>query len=199
MVEQGLSLVILISGRGSNMEAIINACKDNTFPAKISCVISNNPDATGLQKASDEGIKTYAIGQNIFGSKKEFEAELLEKIKGHTPDLVCLAGFMRILSADFLSNCPCDVINIHPSLLPKFKGLDTHKRALEAGETKSGCTVHFVTPEVDEGQIVIQKEVQIDPNETEESLSSKVLVQEHIAYPEAIYLIAKKRLEKIKG
>ncbi len=184
-----LKIVILISGRGSNMEALINAAASPDFPAEIIGVISNNPDAKGLEKAKEKNIKTKIINHKNYDNKQDFETAIIEYLALLKPDLICLAGFMRILSSDFIKHYPNKIINIHPSLLPKFKGLNTHKRAIEAGEKESGCTVHYVTPEMDAGPIILQRSVTIESGDTEETLAKKILEQEHKAYPEAIKII----------
>ncbi len=190
-----LKIVILISGRGSNMEALINATSSPDFPAEIIAVISNNPDAKGIEKAKEKNIKTKVINHKDYNNKHDFETAIIEYLAPLKPDLICLAGFMRILSSDFIKHYPKQIINIHPSLLPKFKGLDTHKRAIEAGEKESGCTVHYVIPEMDAGPIILQRSVTIESDETEESLAKKILEQEHIAYPEAIKIIHRNTLK----
>ena len=192
IMNKKLKIAIFISGRGSNMEAIINASKSNDFPAEISLVLSNKPKALGLETAKLNNIPTAIVNHKDFDNKQDFENSILEILTNYPVDLICLAGFMRILSADFLNNYPDKVINIHPSLLPKFKGLNTHKRAIEAKETESGCTVHYVIAEMDAGPIILQKSVPISKNENEETLQAKILEQEHKAYPEAIIKIASK-------
>ncbi|MCB1531870.1 MAG: phosphoribosylglycinamide formyltransferase [Alphaproteobacteria bacterium] len=193
-LERTLDLAVLISGRGSNLQAIIDACKNPEFPARIAVVISNKPDVYGLERARDAGIDTHVVPHSG-RPKAEFEAQLHEVISDYDVNLICLAGFMRILSADFIAKWPNKIINIHPSLLPKHKGLDTHQRALEAGDTQSGCTVHYVVPEMDSGPIIVQKSVPILDGDTPDTLAARVLEQEHIAYPEAIKLVAQKRLK----
>lgn len=178
------------------MSALIDACKKDTYPAYISCVVASREDAAGLKVAETVKIPTHIVSPKHFSSKSQFEQALLDIVYEYSPDLICLAGFMHILSADFLSQLKCLIINIHPSLLPKYKGLDTHHRALNAGDKISGCSVHYVTPNIDDGEIVLQKQVLISPSDTPESLAQKVLEQEHIAYPEAVKLIAEKELEK---
>ncbi|MCB9988494.1 MAG: phosphoribosylglycinamide formyltransferase [Rhodospirillales bacterium] len=182
-----INLAIFISGRGSNMEALIDACQALDFPAQICVVFSNKPEAVGLAKAQAAGIATEVVDHRDFPKDKPgFEAAIQEKLAQYPVDLICLAGFMRILSADFIARWPGRIINIHPSLLPKFKGLDTHERALEAGETEHGCTVHYVVPEMDAGPVILQKAVPVLPGDTPDTLAARVLVQEHAAYPEAV-------------
>lgn len=185
-----IKLAVLVSGRGSNLQSIIDACENPEFPAEISLVISNKPDAYALTRAEKAGISIVVIDHKKFANKEEFETALQETLQAQQIDLVCLAGFMRVLTAPFVNHWQNRIINIHPSLLPKFKGLQTHERALTAGEAESGCTVHFVTPGMDEGPIIIQKSVPIEPGDTPETLAARILEQEHIAYPEAIHILA---------
>lgn len=193
-----LKLAIFISGRGSNMEALVNACKIPDYPATPMLVLSNKPDAKGLDTARAAGIKTAVIDQSCYkGNKAGFEKAMLDVLEGYDIDLICLAGFMRLLSADFISRWKDKIINIHPSLLPDYKGLDTHARAIADGAQSAGCSVHYVVPEMDAGPIILQKKVSIDEDETPESLAEKVLVQEHIAYPQAVKLIAEERVKII--
>ena len=174
---------IFISGTGSNLESIIKSSLDYNFPIKIELIISNNINAKGLKLA-----KKYSIPYKFFSSKhkKEFEINCLAEIKKRKVKFLCLAGFMKVLSNNFIKSFGYKIINIHPSLLPKYKGLDTHKRVLKNKEKYSGCTVHFVTPKVDSGKIILQKKVLIAKNETEKSLRKKILVQEHKIYPKSI-------------
>lgn len=190
-----MKLGVLISGRGSNMEAIAKACQAADFPAEIAVVISNKPEAGGLATASSFGIPTHVVDHKKYDGKAAFEEAIHEVLAAHDVEIVCLAGFMRIISAGFISKWPDKILNIHPSLLPKYKGLDTHKRALESGERESGCTVHFVVPEMDAGPVILQKKVRIEAGDTEDSLAARILVQEHIAYPEAVRLVAGGRVK----
>jgi phosphoribosylglycinamide formyltransferase-1 len=183
-------VAVLISGRGSNMEALVRAATNPNYPADIVAVLSNAPDAKGLETATASGIATGAVDQREFGSKSDFEAALQSKIESHAPDLICLAGFMRLLSADFVTRWHNRILNIHPSLLPAFKGLDTHQRALHAGVKLAGCTVHIVRAEMDDGPIIAQAAVPVLPDDTEETLAARILVQEHRLYPHALALIA---------
>lgn len=192
MAVKKLNLAVLVSGRGSNMQALIGACQDPSFPAKISVVISNVPGAPALAKATDAGIAAETVNHKIFEGREGFEAALLETLKNYPVDLICLAGFMRILTSGFIAHWPRKIINIHPSLLPDYKGTNTHARVLADGRSESGCTVHYVTPELDAGPAILQKRVPVLPGDTEESLSARILEQEHIAYPEAIRMIAQK-------
>jgi phosphoribosylglycinamide formyltransferase-1 len=185
-----LRLGILISGRGSNLQALIDACAAPDFPAAIALVISNQADAGGLDRAKRAGIATRTIPHREPG----FENALDGALRGAGVELVCLAGFMRVLSADFVGRWHDRLINIHPSLLPAFPGLDTHRRALEAGVTVAGCTVHFVRAEVDAGPIIAQEQVPILPGDSETSLAARVLEAEHRIYPRAVRLIAEGRV-----
>lgn len=190
MAGRPLNLAILVSGRGSNMDALVTACADPAFPARISVVISNRPDALALAKAAAAGIATDIVDHTLYKTKADFEGALGEALAAHDVDLICLAGFMRLLSADFVNRWPDRIVNIHPSLLPAYKGLHTHERALADGVAEAGCTVHFVRPAMDDGPVIVQKSVPVLPGDTADSLAARVLAQEHIAYPEAIRLIA---------
>ena len=190
---QKLNLAGLISGRGSNLQSILEACQDPAFPAQVKLVISNKADAYGLVRAEKMGIPTGVVAHKDFSSREEFERALITAIETAGPiDLVCLAGFMRVLTPLFIARWENRLINIHPSLLPAYKGLHTHERAIAAGEKIAGCTIHFVTSGVDEGPIILQKSVPVLPNDTPDSLAERVLEQEHLAYPEAISLLAQK-------
>lgn len=188
-----LGLAVLISGRGSNLQSIIDACRIDNFPAQINLVLSNTPDAYGLVRATENNIPTRVVSHKSFETKADFETEILSILDEFNIDLICLAGFMRILSPTLITPWEGRIINIHPSLLPKYKGLHTHQRAIDAGDTESGCTIHYVTPGVDEGEIILQKSVPIIEGDTADSLAARVLTQEHIAYPEAIRIIAQKQ------
>ena len=180
------NIVILISGRGSNMEAIVEACASEHWSARIAAVISNKAEATGLRFAADRGIATASVDHRQFDTREAFDAELARTIDGFAPDLVVLAGFMRILTEGFVRHFEGRMLNIHPSLLPAFPGLHTHQRAIEAGCKLAGATVHFVTPELDHGPIVAQAAVPVLAGDTPESLSARVLTQEHAVYPRAV-------------
>jgi phosphoribosylglycinamide formyltransferase-1 len=179
-------LVILISGRGSNMEAIVKACAAEGWPAEVAAVISNRPDAAGLAFAARHGIATAVVDHKAFGSREAFDAELARVIDGFSPDLVVLAGFMRILTPGFTARYARRMLNIHPSLLPAFTGLHTHERALQMGCKVAGVTVHFVTAELDHGAIVMQAVVPVLPGDDAQALSARVLAAEHRIYPQAV-------------
>ncbi len=184
------SVVVLISGSGSNLQSIIDNA-DN-IGIKIQSVISNKADAFGLERAKKAGIATQVISHTQFATREAFDQALIQYINTLNPKLVILAGFMRILSADFINVFAGKILNIHPALLPKFKGLDTHQRAIDANEEFAGATVHFVTNELDSGAIILQKSVAIESNDTAKSLAAKVLEQEHILYPMAIKKVLQK-------
>ena len=176
----------MISGRGSNMEALLEATRKEDYPAELALVISDNPAAAGLETAQSANIDVSAFARADYSSKPEHEAAISGAIDSHGIDLICLAGYMRILSAEFSNKYSGKLVNIHPSLLPKFKGLDTHARAIAAGETKHGCTVHYVNEEMDGGEIIAQASINILPDDTAESLAARVLVEEHKLYPQVV-------------
>lgn len=186
-----MKAVILISGRGSNMEALLRA----GLPVEFAAVISNKPQAQGLAIARELGVKTAVLEHEGYPSRAAYDAKLAELIDAHQADLICLAGFMRILSDDFVNRYAGRLINIHPSLLPAFTGLDTHARALAAGVKLHGCTVHYVTPELDVGPIIVQAAVPVLEDDTPETLGVRVLAQEHRIYPQAVRWIAEGRVE----
>ncbi|MGL4407751.1 MAG: phosphoribosylglycinamide formyltransferase [Zoogloea sp.] len=185
------NIVILISGRGSNMEAIVRAAIPGS---RIAAVISNRPDAAGLGFAASHGIATAVVDHKAFPDRASFDTELARVIDSHAPDLVVLAGFMRVLTADFVRHYEGRLLNIHPSLLPSFPGLHTHQRALEAGVRVHGTTVHFVTAELDCGPIVVQAVVPVQEGDDESALAARVLVQEHRIYPQAVRWFVEDRL-----
>jgi phosphoribosylglycinamide formyltransferase-1 len=189
-----LKLGVMISGRGSNLKSLIDAMQENTFPAEIVIVIANIPDIGGIEIAEKANIPICIINHNNFGNRKLFEDEVHMALVNAKVELVCLAGFMRILTDHFVSLWLNKIINIHPSLLPSFKGLDTHNRAIQSGAKFSGCTVHFVWPEMDAGPTIIQAVVAIDQNDTAGSLASRILIEEHKIYPLAVQLIASDRV-----
>lgn len=181
---------VLISGRGSNMLALIEACKPADFPAEIVTAISNRPGAPGLEKAARAGIPVRTVDHRQYPSREAFDADLDSALREAGVELVCNAGFMRLLTTGFVEAWRDRQINIHPSLLPAFKGLDTHRRALEAGVKVSGCTVHYVRPETDSGPIIAQAAVPVLPADTPETLAARVLEAEHRLYPHALKLVA---------
>lgn len=187
-------IVVLISGSGSNLQALIDACAAPDYPAVIAAVISNRPGVFGLTRAQNHGITTAVLDHRQFSGREEFDAELQRSIDAHHPDLVVLAGFMRILTAGFVTHYLGRMLNIHPSLLPLYPGLHTHRRAIEAGDKTHGVTVHFVTPELDGGPAVIQAVVPLQAGDTEETLAKRVLVEEHKIYPRAVRWFAEGRL-----
>ncbi len=184
-------IVILVSGRGSNMEALIAAAAAPDFPAEVAGVISNDPGAPGLATARSRGIEAICVAHRDHPDRAAHEAALSEALAGLSPDLVCLAGYMRILTADFVAAWAGRMINIHPSLLPAFPGLDTHARALEAGVRIHGCTVHFVNEKMDDGPIIAQAAVPVLADDSEKTLAERVLAAEHRLYPMALSLIAR--------
>jgi phosphoribosylglycinamide formyltransferase 1 len=192
-----LKFGVLISGRGSNMQALIRASRDPNFPAAIALVISSNPKAPGLALAAEAGIPAVAIDAKGL-DRDTVEGRIQEALDKAGVELVCLAGFMRLLSAGFVNRWAGRMINIHPSLLPAFKGLDVHARVLESGARFSGCSVHFVTPEVDDGPIIVQAVVPVQVDDTAESLSARVLTAEHRIYPLALRWIAERRV-RVEG
>jgi phosphoribosylglycinamide formyltransferase-1 len=193
------NIVILISGRGSNMEAIVEACASEQWSARIAAVISNKADAAGLRFAADRGIATASVNHKDYPSREAFDAELARVIDQFQPDVVVLAGFMRILTSGFVQHYEHRLLNIHPSLLPAFTGLNTHQRAIEAGCKLAGATVHFVTAELDHGPIVIQAAVAVRADDTEAALSARVLVQEHQIYPRAVRWVVDGNLVNVAG
>ena len=190
---------ILISGRGSNMTALIRAAAEADFPAEIACVISDQPEAAGLAVAASAGISTYVAPRSGYPDKAAHEAEIERLLEEEGVQLICLAGFMRILSADFVKRWAGRLINIHPSLLPLFPGLTTHARVLQQGMRIHGCTVHFVSEGVDEGPIIAQAAVAVAPDDTEDTLAARVLAQEHALYPRALALVATGRARLVDG
>ena len=182
-----LRLAILISGRGSNMEALLEAAKAQDYPAQPVLILSNKPDAKGLETARSAGIDALAIDHRPFGKDREaFEREMDTALKEAGGEIIALAGFMRVLTPWFVRQWSGRLINIHPSLLPKYPGLNTHQRAIEAGDSQAGCSVHWVTEGVDEGEIIAQASVPIEPDDTAETLAARVLPAEHKLYPEAL-------------
>jgi formyltetrahydrofolate-dependent phosphoribosylglycinamide formyltransferase len=191
---------ILISGRGSNMAALLSAAADPAFPAEIVLVLSNKPAAGGLARAAEAGIPTAVVESRPFGRDRAgFERAMEAAMAEHGVELIALAGFMRVLTEDFVNRWSGRMVNIHPSLLPAFPGVDTHARALAAGVRLHGCTVHLVTPGVDEGPVIAQAAVPVLPEDTEDTLGARVLEQEHILYPAALALVAAGRVRVEEG
>ncbi|MEO3433524.1 phosphoribosylglycinamide formyltransferase [Inquilinus sp. CAU 1745] len=188
-----LKAAVLISGRGSNMVALLDSCADPAFPAEIVTVISNRPGAAGLARAEAAGIPTRVIDHRAHPGREDFEASLTAALEEVGAELVCLAGFMRLLTPGFVDRWAGRMVNIHPSLLPAFKGLHVHEQALAAGVRVTGCTVHYVTAEMDDGPIIAQAAVPVMPGDTPDALAARVLVAEHKAYPMALKLVAEGR------
>ncbi len=188
------SVVILISGRGSNMESLLAAVARGEVPVRVAAVISNRPDAKGLETAAAQGVPTAVVDHKAYAGRAEFDAALAACIDGYAPDLVVLAGFMRILTEGFVRRYAGRLLNIHPSLLPAFPGLHTHRQALDMGVRIHGCTVHFVTPALDHGPVVVQAAVPVLDADDEATLAARVLAQEHLVYPLAVRWFAEGRL-----
>lgn len=186
------AIAVLISGNGSNLQALIDASRSSNY--KVGLVISNNPDAYGLERAKAAGITSKVINHRDFASREEFDQALIAELDIFNPDLIVLAGFMRILSAQFVQHFSGKVLNIHPSLLPKYPGTNTHQRAIDAGDTVHGVSVHFVTEELDGGPIVAQEKVPVLPTDTAAELAARVSRKEHVVYPRAVTLFASGRL-----
>lgn len=189
-----MKIAIFLSGRGSNMEAILNAFGEPDSPVETVLVLSDQAEAMGLKSAQSRGIATIAITRDNYENRDAHEAAITEAVEQSGTELICLAGFMRLLSASFVARFADRIINIHPSLLPRHKGLDTHKRALEAGDEWHGCTVHLVNAEMDGGAVIAQARVPVLPDDDEESLAARVLEQEHKLYPAVVGMIAKGEL-----
>jgi phosphoribosylglycinamide formyltransferase-1 len=192
--DESLKVGVLISGRGSNMVSIAEACAAEEFPAELCVVVSNNPKAAGLQKAASMGVATAVVDHHEFDTKAEFELQVQEALEAHGAELVCLAGFMRVLSPEFCETYEGRLFNIHPALLPSFPGLNVQQAAIDYGVRFSGCTVHYVVPEVDAGPIVTQAVVPVEQDDTADTLAARILEQEHRIYPEAVRLFAERRL-----
>lgn len=190
-----LKLGVLISGRGSNLQALIAACAETTYPAEIVLVLANKPDAMGLEHAREAGIATAVVEHGDFPDRESFDKAVHAQIKDADVEWVCLAGFMRLLSSWFVETWNDRIINIHPSLLPAFKGIDAHAQAIAAGVKLSGCTVHIVRTEMDAGPILVQAAVPLLPDDTEDSLAARILTVEHQCYPLAVRLIAEGRVQ----
>ncbi len=193
------TIVILISGRGSNMQAIVEACAAQGWPARVAAVLSNRSDAAGLAFAASRGIATAVVDHKAFSVREAFDAALADAIDAFAPDVLLLAGFMRVLGAAFVRRYEARMLNVHPSLLPAFAGLDTHERAIAAGCKIHGATVHFVTPELDHGPIVIQAAVPVLAGDTPASLAARVLEREHVIYPRAVRWLLEDELRLDQG
>lgn len=192
-------IVILISGRGSNMEAIVRACADEAWPAQVAAVLSNRADAQGLGVAREHGIATAVVDHKAFASREAFDAELARAIDAFAADVIVLAGFMRILTEGFVARYEGRMVNVHPSLLPAFSGLNTHRRAIEAGCKLAGATVHFVTATLDFGPIIAQAVVPVLAGDTPEALEARVLEREHAMYPRAVGWLVRGELNVAEG
>ena len=191
---QTCDVVVLLSGTGSNLQALIDSTRTGDSPVRIAAVISNRSDAYGLQRAREAGIATRTLDHKAFEGREAFDSALVELIDAFNPKLVVLAGFMRILSADFVRHYDGRLLNIHPSLLPKYKGMHTHQRALDAGDSEHGCSVHFVTEELDGGPLVVQAVVPVESDDSAQTLAQRVHTQEHRIYPLAVRWFAEGRL-----
>lgn len=190
------SIVVLISGSGSNLQAILDACSAGFIPGRVSAVLSNKADAYGLKRAQAAGAKALVLSHHDYSSREAYDAELITLIDAQKPDLVVLAGFMRILSPLFVAHYQGRLLNIHPSLLPKYQGLNTHQRAIDAGDSVHGCSVHFVTAELDGGPVVLQAKVPIFPMDTAEQVAERVHEQEHRIYPLVVRWFCQERLQQ---
>ncbi len=195
MSEEGRTLGVLISGRGTNLQAILDAVRDGKLRARIGVVISNVATAAGLERAKKAGAPTTVIDHKTFATREEFDRRVVEELQSHGVDVVCLAGFMRLLSPVLIRAFSGRILNIHPSLLPSFPGLHGQREALEYGAKVSGCTVHIVDEELDHGPILLQTAVPVKNDDTEESLSARILKEEHRIYPEAIGLLLDRKFE----
>ena len=193
------NIAILISGRGSNMQSIVKACAAEGWDARVAAVISNRADAAGLGFAREQGIATAVVDHGDFVSREAFDIELARAVDAFAPDVLALAGFMRILTPGFVQRFEGRLVNVHPSLLPAFTGLHTHRRAIEAGCKLAGATVHFVTAELDHGPIIAQAVVPVLPGDTEDTLSARVLVQEHVIYQRAVRWLVQGQLDVRAG
>jgi phosphoribosylglycinamide formyltransferase-1 len=187
-----IKIVILISGRGSNMQSLVEACNNPDFPAEVVLVLSNKEDAPGLEFARQNNIPTATINHKNFANREDFDRHLSKTIENSSAKLICLAGFMRLLSGWFVNQWFDKIINIHPSLLPEFKGADAVGDAIKAGAKISGCTVHFVREEMDSGPIILQREVSVSSLDTKETLAAKILKEEHVIYPQALKILCEK-------
>jgi phosphoribosylglycinamide formyltransferase-1 len=194
MTSNSFKIGVLVSGRGTNLQAIIDAIENGELNADIAVVLSNKKNAPALERAQKKGIETAYMDPKQFANKKEYDLALARELKNRRVDLVCLAGYMRILNPEFIGMFPDKIINIHPSLLPAFPGLDVQQKAIDYGVKFSGCTVHFVNEEVDGGPIILQAVVPVLPSDDAGTLSERILIQEHLIYPRAIQMVAERRL-----
>lgn len=192
-----MKVAVFISGRGTNLQALIDVCNQDDTPAEIALVVSNRPNAQGLQRAAAAGIATVAIDHTTFDSREEFDRALDTAVRRAGCEFICLAGFMRVLTDDFMRDWRDRILNIHPAILPAFPGLNCHARAIEAGVKITGCTVHYARPELDNGPIVAQAAVPVMPDDTEETLAARILEAEHQIYPMALKLIAQGRVRVV--
>jgi len=190
------SIVVLISGSGSNLQALIDACRSGFIPGKISAVISNKANAYGLVRASEAGISTQVLSHKHYSSRDAYDIAMIDAIDQHKPDLVVLAGFMRILTPAFVNHYAGRLLNIHPSLLPKYQGLHTHQRAIDAGDEEHGCSVHFVTEQLDGGPVILQAKVPVFADDDADSLAERVHEQEHRIYPLVVRWFCQNRLQQ---
>lgn len=190
-----INIAFLVSGRGSNLQVIIDAIEEGSLNAKIVCVISNVPSALAIEKADKHNIPTIVIDNKKFADRESYEDKILEELKNYHVDLICLAGYMRILGPKIISEYKWKIMNIHPALLPSFPGMDAQKQALEYGVKITGCTVHFVDGGCDSGPIILQRAVDVLEGDTEDALSARILMEEHKLYPEAVKLFAEGRIE----
>lgn len=194
MTSSNFKLGVLASGRGTNLQAIIDAIENRELNARIAVVLSNKKEAPALERAQKKGIETIHLDPRQFASKNEFDQAIAEELENRQVDLICLAGYMRILGPEFIRKFEGKIINIHPSLLPAFPGLDVQQKAIDYGVKFSGCTVHFVNEEVDGGPIILQAVVPVHDSDDEKSLADRILIQEHLIYPKAIQMIVENRL-----
>ncbi|MDP2560299.1 phosphoribosylglycinamide formyltransferase [Psychrobium sp. 1_MG-2023] len=190
-------IVVLISGNGSNLQAIIDACENNTISGEVAGVVSNRPDVYGLERASNSNIASSVLDHKKFDSREDYDLELIKVIDQYQPDLVVLAGFMRILTPAFVTHYQGRMLNIHPSLLPKYQGLNTHQRAIDAGDSEHGVSVHFVTEELDGGPVILQAKVPVFPEDTSDDLAMRVHEQEHRIYPLVVNWFCQSRLAMV--
>ncbi len=198
MPTHSFKLGVLVSGRGSNLQSILNQIEEGTVPAEVAVILSNKENAPALERGRQSGIKSLFVNPKDFTNRADYDSALVGILKEHGVDLICLAGYMRILNADFIRTFAGKIINIHPSLLPAFPGLNVHQQAIDHGVKFSGCTVHFVEEEVDSGPIILQAVVPVEKDDSAESLADRILQEEHKIYPEAVRLLAENRI-RIEG